>query len=105
MDVIKMEPELDPLATQADVEDKKPLLEREDNSLNLHVTGIKEECADHSYDLPSEMKLEESPMSFHSPMVKCETKPFRDAIKLFTKEQAFPMNSIILVSSFPFYFN
>ncbi|XP_069672881.1 uncharacterized protein [Periplaneta americana] len=59
MDVIKKEPDINPLQIQpSDIEDKKPLSE-EGNLLNLQVTRIKEECVDESYDHTSEIKFEE----------------------------------------------
>ncbi|KAJ4425986.1 hypothetical protein ANN_27612 [Periplaneta americana] len=63
MDVIKTEPEVDPLAVQtnedSDKEDKKYILKNE-NLLNLHISGIKTESVDPS-DYPlSEVKCEET---------------------------------------------
>ncbi|XP_069675961.1 zinc finger protein 664-like [Periplaneta americana] len=67
MDVIKTEPEEDPLAIEeskdgVDIEEKMPFLEEEDLSLlSSHTVDNKLECADPSY----EIKLEGNP-------VKCE---------------------------------
>ncbi|XP_069697153.1 uncharacterized protein [Periplaneta americana] len=73
MDVIKMEHEVDPLAIQTsdntDVEGKKPSSE-ELQLFNLHSTWIKVECEDHSCDVTSEIKLEETPL----PNMKHETE-------------------------------
>ncbi|XP_069671027.1 zinc finger protein 664-like isoform X2 [Periplaneta americana] len=77
MDVIKMEPECDPLAIQAsgiaDIEDKKPSSE-EGNSLHLHVSEIKTECMDDRYEVKSEMPLAETAIAFDLPIVKSEAK-------------------------------
>ncbi|XP_069672298.1 uncharacterized protein [Periplaneta americana] len=77
MDMIQMEYELDPLAIErsdnTDTEEQKPLSE-EGNILDLHVTGVKTECMDHSYDVKTEMTFFESlvPMDFH--VVKSEVE-------------------------------
>ncbi|XP_069670830.1 uncharacterized protein [Periplaneta americana] len=81
MEIIKMEQNVDPLTSQVShntgAEDLKPLLE-EENLLDLHVTRIKEECVDHSYDPTSDMKFEEITIPCNFPMVKCEIeeKPY-----------------------------
>ncbi|XP_069670235.1 zinc finger protein 235-like isoform X5 [Periplaneta americana] len=76
-DVIKMEPEVDPLSIQtsddADIEEKKPLSE-EGNLLDLHVTEIKTEFIDHKCDLKSEMTYEEAAVSVDFPMRKSEAE-------------------------------
>ncbi|KAJ4440999.1 hypothetical protein ANN_10848 [Periplaneta americana] len=82
MDVIKMEHEVDPLAIQTsdntDVEGKKPSSE-ELQLFNLHSTWIKVECEDHSCDVTSEIKLEETPL----PNMKHETEGLQHSQKLY----------------------
>ncbi|KAJ4425979.1 hypothetical protein ANN_27605 [Periplaneta americana] len=77
MDVIKNEPEVDPLAIQwsdnTDRDEKKPLSE-EGNLLDLHVAGIKTERVDHSYDLTSDIKIEETAMPTNFVTTKCKTE-------------------------------
>ncbi|XP_069697033.1 gastrula zinc finger protein XlCGF57.1-like isoform X2 [Periplaneta americana] len=77
MNVINMEPEVDPLGMKindnTDLEEKKPLSE-EVNLLNLCSTQIKLECEDHSCDLVSEIKFEEIPVMVTYPMVTCEAE-------------------------------
>ncbi|KAJ4425674.1 hypothetical protein ANN_27870 [Periplaneta americana] len=73
MAAIKMEPEVDPLAVQpfddTIKEEEKPAPD-EGNLLDLHVTRIKEEYMDDSYNHTSEIKSE--PNNF--PVVKCEAE-------------------------------
>ncbi|XP_069684419.1 uncharacterized protein [Periplaneta americana] len=70
MDMIKTEPEVDPLAIQTsdntDLEEKKPFSE-EVNLLNLQSTEMKKEYVDHSYDLTSNTRV---PINFA--FVNCE---------------------------------
>ncbi|KAJ4425878.1 hypothetical protein ANN_27504 [Periplaneta americana] len=77
MDVIKMEPEVDPVTIQtsdiADIEGRKPLSE-EENLLDLHVTEIKTEYIDHRYDLGSEIAFEESAVPIDFLLVKSEAE-------------------------------
>ncbi|XP_069705679.1 zinc finger protein ZFP2-like [Periplaneta americana] len=73
MDVIKTEIQVDPLAVQTDVGEKKHFAEG-GNLLGPEETGIKAEYMDHSYDLTSEMKVEATPLPFHLEMVKCEAE-------------------------------
>ncbi|XP_069670937.1 uncharacterized protein [Periplaneta americana] len=91
-DVIKMEPEVDPLSIQtsddADIEEKKPLSE-EGNLLDLHVTEIKTEFMDHKCDLKSEMTFEEAAVPGDFPMLKseseknsCEVDEMKEEVKL-----------------------
>ncbi|XP_069697076.1 zinc finger protein 239-like isoform X1 [Periplaneta americana] len=75
MDVIKMESEVDPLAIQTsdntDLEEEKSLSE-DFKLFNPQSTLIKTECKDHSYDVTSEIKLEQTSVSNNFPMVKYE---------------------------------
>ncbi|XP_069671810.1 uncharacterized protein [Periplaneta americana] len=87
MDMIKMEPEVDPLGLQPhdnthETEENKALSE-ERNLLNLQVGGTKTECTDHSCDLTSDInvpfsfslvktEVEDSPMPINSPVLKSE---------------------------------
>ncbi|XP_069671749.1 uncharacterized protein [Periplaneta americana] len=77
MDVIKKEPEVDPLAIQWSDDtytaEKKPLSE-DGNLLDLHVTGIKTECVDHSYDLTSDIKAEETAVPTDFLRTKCKVE-------------------------------
>ncbi|XP_069670967.1 zinc finger MYM-type protein 1-like isoform X2 [Periplaneta americana] len=67
--VTKAELEVDSLTVQltdnSEMEERERLLE-EKNSLDLHVTGIKEECAGDSYDCTLEVKSEDTPVSINS---------------------------------------
>ncbi|XP_069669466.1 zinc finger protein 665-like [Periplaneta americana] len=78
MDVIKTEPEVDPLdletSDNTDMDNNKPSTE-EGNSLDVHVAEIKTECTEDSYDHTPEIKDEEEttlPTTFV--MVKCEAE-------------------------------
>ncbi|XP_069673158.1 oocyte zinc finger protein XlCOF6.1-like isoform X2 [Periplaneta americana] len=72
MDVIKIEPDINPLLIQSsDKEEKKPL-SKEGNLLDLHVTRIKEECVDESYDHNPGIKFEEIILPNSFLVVKCE---------------------------------
>ncbi|KAJ4425901.1 hypothetical protein ANN_27527 [Periplaneta americana] len=67
--VTKAELKVDSLTVQltdnSEMEERERLLE-EKNSLDLHVTGIKEECAGDSYDCTLEVKSEDTPVSINS---------------------------------------
>ncbi|XP_069669589.1 zinc finger protein 732-like isoform X3 [Periplaneta americana] len=75
MDVIKMEPDIDPLATQKsddiDIGEEKPLSEK-GNLLHPKVIRIKTEFKDSSYDTKSEMTFDETPVPIDFPIVKTE---------------------------------
>ncbi|XP_069670269.1 uncharacterized protein PF3D7_1120000-like isoform X5 [Periplaneta americana] len=76
MDVIKTEPEVDPFTVQscddAVTEEGNPSPD-EENLLDLHVTRIKEECADESCeDHNPEIKFQEIKFPNNFAMVKCE---------------------------------
>ncbi|XP_069680857.1 zinc finger protein OZF-like isoform X6 [Periplaneta americana] len=76
MDVIKSEPDVDLLAanTSDDMDfQEKETLSEEGNLLMPHVTWIKSECVDNSYDLTSEVKLE-APEITPCISFKCETE-------------------------------
>ncbi|XP_069670241.1 uncharacterized protein [Periplaneta americana] len=85
MDVIKMEPECDPLAIQtsgiADVEDKKPSSE-EGNSLHLHVSAIKTECMDDRYEVKSEMPFDLPIVKSEAEEVFCGLDQVKEEVKL-----------------------
>ncbi|XP_069671819.1 zinc finger protein 391-like isoform X3 [Periplaneta americana] len=85
MDVIKKEPEVDPLSIQSsdntDTDEKKPLSE-EGNLSHLKTTGMKAECLDHSYDIKTEIKVEDTPVPVSFPMLKTEVDVVMDVIKL-----------------------
>ncbi|XP_069670685.1 uncharacterized protein [Periplaneta americana] len=98
MDVIKVEPEVDPLAIQCDnkaVEDKKPSAE-EGNSSHLNITTIKTEYIDCNYDAVPEMKIE------RTPVVKCEAEDEAvdtDIVKDELLEEGFQADDEILRNS------
>ncbi|XP_069669705.1 gastrula zinc finger protein XlCGF17.1-like isoform X2 [Periplaneta americana] len=77
MDLIKMEPEDDPLSLlQHDnthrIEENKAS-SKEENLSHLEETGMKTECLDQSYDIKSEIKVEDTtPVPISFPMVKTE---------------------------------
>ncbi|KAJ4425608.1 hypothetical protein ANN_27804 [Periplaneta americana] len=77
MEVIKKEPDVDPLSIQwsdnTHTADKKPLSE-EGNLLDLHLAGIKTECMDHSYVLTSETKVEETALPNNIVTMKCKAE-------------------------------
>ncbi|XP_069673443.1 uncharacterized protein [Periplaneta americana] len=77
MDVIKTEPEVDPLAVQpcddAVKEETDPSPD-EGSLLDLNIIKIKEECVDDSYNRTSEIKLEEIILPNNFSVVKCEAK-------------------------------
>ncbi|KAJ4425552.1 hypothetical protein ANN_27747, partial [Periplaneta americana] len=77
MDMFKMEREIDCLEMEGcnntDIQEQKPLSE-EGNILDLHITEIKTECKDHSYDLKTEMTFDETLVAIDFPIVKYEAK-------------------------------
>ncbi|XP_069697066.1 uncharacterized protein [Periplaneta americana] len=111
MDVIKMEPEVDPLAIgtidKSDSEGKN-LSSEEVNLLNLQSTQIKSEHEDHSYDITSGIKYEETPVAVNLPMVKPEAqeKNLFDLhmihIKMECTDQTCDLTSDIKVEETPF---
>ncbi|XP_069704659.1 zinc finger protein 664-like [Periplaneta americana] len=76
MDFIKMEPEVDPLAFVTScntyIEEKKPLLEKM-NLLDLHVTEIKTESLDQSYNNTSEIGYGETSVPTNFSTEKCDS--------------------------------
>ncbi|XP_069672129.1 jerky protein homolog [Periplaneta americana] len=77
-DLMKMEPDSDPLAVQtsdnADTEERK-LLSEEGNLLDFHPTEIKTECIDRRYDMKSEMTYQEAAVAVVGlPIVKNEAE-------------------------------
>ncbi|XP_069670940.1 piggyBac transposable element-derived protein 3-like isoform X1 [Periplaneta americana] len=81
MDMIKKEPDVDPLAIlssdNTDKDENKPLLE-EGNFMDSHVAGIKTECVDDSHDFTSEFKVEETAVPNNVIAMKFEPEiPFR----------------------------
>ncbi|XP_069673203.1 uncharacterized protein [Periplaneta americana] len=101
MEEIKKEPEVDPLTIQCsdntDTDEKKPLSE-EGNLLDLHVAGIKTECLDHSCDLTSDIKVEQTAVPTDSVTTKCKAKisdaavMTSDDIPLITEEDLMTLN-------------
>ncbi|XP_069670403.1 uncharacterized protein [Periplaneta americana] len=77
MDEIKMEPEVDLLGLEphntCEIKENTTLSEEGDLS-HLQVPGIKTECLDHSYDLTSEVKVEDTPEPVSFRMMKCEVE-------------------------------
>ncbi|XP_069671291.1 zinc finger protein 239-like [Periplaneta americana] len=77
MDVIKLEPAVDLLDLQLhdstyEMEENDPL-SQEGNSSHLEVTDMKTECVDQSYDIKSEIKVEDTtPLPISFAMVKTE---------------------------------
>ncbi|XP_069669538.1 zinc finger protein 664-like isoform X1 [Periplaneta americana] len=107
MDAIKTEPEVDPLTVQScddAVKEETNSSPDEGNLLDLHVTKIKEECVDDSYNHTSEIKFEEIILSNNFPIVKseaeeelCDLDTVKDELKLeVTTEE-----NEILTDSFP----
>ncbi|XP_069669276.1 uncharacterized protein [Periplaneta americana] len=73
MDVIKMEPDINALHMQTSDAEEKSLSE-EGNILDLHVTEIKTEYKDHSYDLISEMTVDKTSVPVDFPVMKSEVE-------------------------------
>ncbi|XP_069704078.1 uncharacterized protein [Periplaneta americana] len=76
MDVIKTEPDIDPLGPQNDnrsEEERKPLF-LDGNFLEVDVDEIKDEPYDLSYDHISDMKFEEMEDPISSPVLKFEVE-------------------------------
>ncbi|XP_069672840.1 uncharacterized protein [Periplaneta americana] len=75
MDAIKTEPEVDPLGVQLcddTIKEEENPLPDEANLPHLKVTVTKTKCVDHSCDLNSEIKVEDTPLPGSFPVVKCE---------------------------------
>ncbi|KAJ4425947.1 hypothetical protein ANN_27573 [Periplaneta americana] len=76
MDVIKMEPDADPLGLQPQGDTyeigENNTLSEEGNSSHLEVAGMKTECVDYICDLKSEIKVEDTPVSMPFAFVKTE---------------------------------
>ncbi|XP_069672615.1 uncharacterized protein [Periplaneta americana] len=91
MDVIKREPEVDPLDLQphagAYEAEVNKSLSQEKNLSNLQVGDMKTECMDHSSDLTSRMKVENTSVAFSFAVVKCEVE-----------DPPMPINSPVLKS-------
>ncbi|XP_069670168.1 uncharacterized protein [Periplaneta americana] len=88
MDMIKMEPDIDPLAKETSyktVTEETNSLSQEGSVLYLHSTEIKTECVDRSYDLKSEITFEETPVSIDFPIVKTEIE--EEALELNRVEE------------------
>ncbi|XP_069672908.1 uncharacterized protein [Periplaneta americana] len=105
MDVIKKEPESDPLAVQwSDETDiaEKPLSE-ERNSLDLHIAGIKTECVDHSYDVTTDFRVEETALPANFVTVECKAEEelcVQDTVKDELKLELMPEENEIVTDSF-----
>ncbi|XP_069682590.1 uncharacterized protein [Periplaneta americana] len=85
MDVIKTEPEVDPLAIQSidDVDIGEPEMSLdESNLLPPHVSWTKVDGMNSSSDLEWEVKMEDTPVLNAFPVVKCEpeAEPFEMVI-------------------------
>ncbi|KAJ4425818.1 hypothetical protein ANN_27444 [Periplaneta americana] len=97
MDGIKMEPGVDPLDLQPHDNTcrirENTTSSEEGNLSHLQVAGIKTECEDHSYDLTSEIKVEDTPEPVSSPIVKSELEstsvPF-----IFATEDSFDLDTV-----------
>ncbi|XP_069669820.1 uncharacterized protein [Periplaneta americana] len=74
MVVIKMEPDIDPLASYKTDTEEGNSLSQEGNIFGLYTTEIKAECMDHSYDVKSEITFEETSVEIDSSIVKSETE-------------------------------
>ncbi|XP_069670389.1 uncharacterized protein [Periplaneta americana] len=77
MDGIKMEPVVDLLGSEphntCEIKENTTLSEEGDLS-HRQVAGIKTECVDRSYDLTSEVKVEDTPEPVSLLMMKCEVE-------------------------------
>ncbi|XP_069673225.1 uncharacterized protein [Periplaneta americana] len=76
MDLIKMQPEVDPLDLQAydntyEIEDNKAS-SKQGNLSHLEVTSMKTECVDNSYNIKSEIKVEDTSVPTSFSVVKSE---------------------------------
>ncbi|XP_069671280.1 uncharacterized protein [Periplaneta americana] len=106
MDVIKMEPAVDPLDLQLHdgIYEMKEndSLSKERNFLDHHVTGIKEEYEDQSSDLLSEIKFEGDPVPISLPMVKREPEEEQsdlDTVNDDARVEATPEDNEVLTES------
>ncbi|XP_069671539.1 zinc finger protein 675-like isoform X2 [Periplaneta americana] len=91
MDVIKTEPGVDPLTVQSSDDPVKEEANavKEGNLLDVHVTRIKEECVEDSYNHTSEIKFEEIILPNNFPVVKCEAqKDLFDVDRLQQEQKA-----------------
>ncbi|KAJ4426048.1 hypothetical protein ANN_27675 [Periplaneta americana] len=90
MDVIKLEPAVDPLAIQtSDTEEEKPSLQELD-SFDQHSTGIKAECLQVSSEPTSDVKFEEvyiSDVKSKTEVVSCDLGSVKEELKLETIEE------------------
>ncbi|XP_069669805.1 uncharacterized protein [Periplaneta americana] len=75
MEVIKKEPEVDPLAVHwsdnTDTDEKKPLSE-DGLLLDPYVAGIKMKCEDNNCDLTSDIKVEETAVPTNFVTINCK---------------------------------
>ncbi|KAJ4425500.1 hypothetical protein ANN_27694 [Periplaneta americana] len=89
MDAIKTEPEVDPLAVQPcddTIKEEENPSPDEGNLFDLHVTKIKEENLDDSYNHTSEIKFEEIILPINFPVVKCEAEEKQSDLNTVNEE-------------------
>ncbi|XP_069669613.1 uncharacterized protein [Periplaneta americana] len=70
-----MESEVDPLDLHHDntyISEENKSSSKKGNLPHLEVTGMKTECVDHSYEIKSEIKVEDSAVPTSFAFVKCE---------------------------------
>ncbi|XP_069670063.1 uncharacterized protein [Periplaneta americana] len=85
MDVIKMEPDINPLPLESNDTEEKKSLSEEGNLLDLPVTRIKEDCVDDSY-IHTEIKFEENILPITFPVVKCEAEEVSFVVSTLKEE-------------------
>ncbi|XP_069669987.1 zinc finger protein 121-like isoform X2 [Periplaneta americana] len=105
MEVIKKEPEVDPLTIQSsdctDTDEKKPISE-ERSLLDFQVAGIKTECVDHSCDLTSESEVKETAVPTQFVSIKCEAEEVSLGVSVVKEEtmlEVTTMESEVLTES------
>ncbi|XP_069670140.1 zinc finger protein ZFP2-like [Periplaneta americana] len=90
MDLIKKEPEVDPLGLQHNTYkiEENNTLSKESSSLFLEVTDMKTECGDQNYDIKTEIKVEHTtPVPTSFPMVKSEVDEDLFDVDIVQQEQ------------------
>ncbi|XP_069669482.1 uncharacterized protein [Periplaneta americana] len=98
MDVIKMEPAVDPLDLQIHDSiyemDENDLLSQQRNLSHLEMTAMKTESVDQSYDIKSEIKVEDdSPETIGFHMVKSEVEEDMFDVDKVKQEQKVEVSS------------
>ncbi|XP_069670450.1 zinc finger protein 391-like isoform X2 [Periplaneta americana] len=95
MNWIKNEPKVDPLLLQSldnTYEIKESTALSKDGKLS--DLQVKTECLDHSFDIKSEIKVEDSPVSISFPLLKSEVEESPETVKSVVDEDAFDLDTV-----------